>query len=94
MNYIYARRDTVAETFSPPIVAPSDELACRFFLLAFGAPGVIERKEVMYFRLGIFNDETGAIEGHDPVDLTDMVNKYFDDVLQFQKDSQNEESET
>ena len=92
MNYIYARRDTVAEVFSPLIVAGSDELACRVFLQVFGMPGVVERKDMMYFRLGVFNNETGGIEAHDPVDLTEMVNKYLDDVVEYQNQLQQKES--
>lgn len=92
MNYVYARRDTVAETFSPLLVAGSDELACRVFLQVFGIPGVVDRKDMLYFRLGVFNNETGGLEGHDPVNITDLVNQYFDDVVEYQKQLQQKET--
>lgn len=73
MMYLYARRDDGSSTFYPPMIAPCDQSALRTYVSIYGCLDAGAR----FYRLGIFNNETGAVEGTDFVDLTESLSAWF-----------------
>lgn len=81
-NYLYARLDKFEGVYSPPFAAANDDVACRSFLYLFGIPGKVEKTTYALYRLAIFNNETGAVEASDPVDLTPLLEHFLDRLNQ------------
>lgn len=80
INYIYARRDCASERFDPLIIAASDEAAFRTLIYTWRIPDILARKTYKYFRLGMFNNETGGLEATDPADISEAFLEYCDQV--------------
>lgn len=80
-NYVYSRYDMLEHTFSPVFVAASDELAVRSYVYLFSDFPACSDYKTSYqlWRIGVFNNETGLIEGTDPVVLDAVVCGFIKD---------------
>lgn len=81
MNYLYSREDTTTGEFSAPIAAANDDNACRNFLYLFGQIDMITRVTFRYWRIGVWNNETAALDGQNPVDITSLVHTMNDHIF-------------
>lgn len=77
-NYVYSRYDLMEHVFSPVFVAASDELAVRSYIYLFSDFPAYSDYKTPYqlWRIGVFNNETGLIEGTDPVVLDTVVGDF------------------
>ena len=67
---IYAIRDTASEGFARPFFFQSEAMAVRSFCAAMtgGDEAMASNPDdFTLYRIGSYNDESGIIEGHDPV---------------------------
>ncbi|UPW41830.1 nonstructural protein [Peromfec virus RodF5_17] len=72
-NYLYSRQDCTTGEFCSPVVAANDDNACRNFLYLFGQIDVVTRQTFRFYRIGMWNNETGSVDGDQIADITDMV---------------------
>lgn len=74
-DYIYAIYDRLAARYGSPFAACNDMVAARLALMIKG--GYNKSFDGLY-RIGIFANSSGLIEGCEPVDISDTV----DEVVQ------------
>uniref|UniRef100_A0AAU8AW40 Nonstructural protein n=1 Tax=Dulem virus 80 TaxID=3145791 RepID=A0AAU8AW40_9VIRU len=79
-NYVYSRYDKLEGLYAPPFIAANDDVACRTFAYLYGVPGKAEKATYHFVRLGVFNNETGALESSD-IFLLDTVFDQFIEAL-------------
>lgn len=65
---IYTVRDTAADYFLPPYFARTDDQAKRMFIGSLG-DSFPYRRDFGLFLVGEFDEETGVINGLDPVQV-------------------------
>lgn len=80
-NFLYSREDTTTGEFSPPIVAVNDDNACRNLLYLFGQIDPIARVTFRYWRIGMWNNETAALDGQNITDITALVHDMNDRIF-------------
>lgn len=71
-DYIYSIYDKLAARYGSPFAACNDMVAARLALMIKG--GFNPAFDSLY-RIGIFSNSCGEIEGCEPVDITDSVNE-------------------
>lgn len=85
MQYLYVRRDKGGLCY-PPLAAPSDLDAFRTYVSVYG----MFDPDILFYRIGIFNSDTGFVEGTDAVDLSSALagfsKEYFALVAAFERD--------
>lgn len=71
-DYIYAIFDKLAARYGSPFAACNDLFAARLALMIKG--GYNKAFDSLY-RIGIFSNSSGSIEGCEPVDISDTVDE-------------------
>lgn len=71
-DYIYAIYDRLAARYGSPFAACNDMVAARLALMIKG--GYNKAFDGLY-RIGIFANSSGLIEGCEPVDISDTVDE-------------------
>lgn len=71
-DYIYSIYDKLSARYGSPFAACNDMVAARLALMIKG--GFNPAFDSLY-RIGIFANSCGEIEGCEPVDITDSVNE-------------------
>lgn len=74
-DYIYSIYDKLAARYGSPFAACNDMVAARLALMIKG--GFNPAFDSLY-RIGIFANSCGDIEGCEPVDITESVNQVVD----------------
>lgn len=85
-DYIYAIYDRLAGRYGSPFAACNDMVAARLALMIKG--GYNKAFDGLY-RIGIFSNSSGEIEGCEPVDISGTV----DEVLAMLKVEQEKQEE-
>lgn len=85
-DYIYAIYDRLAGRYGSPFAACNDMVAARLALMIKG--GYNKAFDCLY-RIGIFSNSSGEIEGCEPVDISDSV----DEVLKLAQSSKSEQKD-
>jgi len=72
MKSIYTVFDSKADSFSPPVVYDNDQVAmraCGHALLSGDSPVSNFPRDYSLFRIGVFDEDGGAVEGTDRVHI-------------------------
>ena len=86
-DYIYAIFDKLSARFGSPFAACNDLVAARLALMIKGG---YNKAFDSLFRIGVFANSSGSIEGCEPVDISDSV----DEVVKLaQSDSSDKKDE-
>ncbi len=85
-DYIYAIYDRLAGRYGSPFAACNDMVAARLALMIKG--GYNKAFDALY-RIGIFSNSAGEIEGCEPLDISSTV----DEVLAMLKVEQEKQEE-
>ncbi len=85
-DYIYAIYDRLSASYGSPFAACNDMVAARLALMIKG--GYNKAFDGLY-RIGIFSNSSGEIEGCDPVNISDTV----EEVLEMLKSVQEKQEE-
>lgn len=88
-DYIYAIYDRLAGRYGSPFAACNDMVAARLALMIKG--GYNKAFDGLY-RIGIFSNSAGGIEGCEPVDISNMVDEVLA-MLKVEQEKQEEEHE-
>ncbi len=71
-DYIYAIFDKLAARYGSPFAASNDLVAARLALMIKG--GYNKAFDSLY-RIGVFANSSGSIEGCEPVDISDSIDE-------------------
>lgn len=85
-DYIYAIYDKLSGHYGSPFAACNDMVAAR---LAIMIKGGYNKAFDGLFRIGIFSNSSGEIEGCEPVNISEMV----EEVLEMLKSAQEKQEE-
>lgn len=85
-DYIYAIYDKLSGRYGSPFAACNDMVAARLALMIKGGYNKVFDG---LFRIGIFSNSSGEIEGCEPVNISETV----DEVLEMLKSAQEKQEE-
>lgn len=85
-DYIYAIYDKLSGRYGSPFAACNDMVAARLALMIKGG---YNKAFDGLFRIGIFSNSSGEIEGCEPVNISETV----DEVLEMLKSAQEKQEE-
>ena len=86
-DYIYAIFDKLSARYGSPFAACNDMVAARLALMIKG--GYNKSFDALY-RIGIFANSSGVIEGCEPVDISESVDEVLKLVQTVESDRENE----
>lgn len=86
-DYIYAIYDSLSGRYGSPFAACNDMVAARLALMIKGG---YNKAFDGLFRIGIFSNSSGEIEGCEPVNISEMVEQVLE-ILKSVQEKQEEE---
>lgn len=89
-DYVYAIYDRLAARYGSPFAACNDMVAARLALMIKGGYNIAFDG---LFRIGIFSNSSGEIEGCDPVNISDTVVEVLDMLKSAQEKQEDEKHE-
>lgn len=89
-DYIYAIYDKLSGRYGSPFAACNDMVAARLALMIKGG---YNKSFDGLFRIGIFSNSSGEIEGCEPVNISDTVVEVLEMLKSAQEKQEEEEHE-
>jgi hypothetical protein len=89
-DYIYVIYDKLSGRYGSPFAACNDMVAARLALMIKGG---YNKAFDGFFRIGIFSNSSGEIEGCEPVNISETVEEVFEMMKSAQEKQEEEKHE-